>query len=178
MSDFRTASRYAKALLDLAEEQKSLDKVYSDMTMVQRTIAASREFSLMLKSPIVKDSVKEVILERLFDGKVQKLSLEFMKLVSRKARAALLDPISKQALSQYLDRKGIQEAHLTTTFEIDDKLLKAFNDVVKDLTKKEPSISTRVSEDIIGGFVLDIGDKRIDTSIKSNLEKIEFELTH
>ena len=178
MSDFRTATRYAKSVLDLSIEMKSLEKVYADMISIQSLIQSSRELRLLLQSPIVKDAKKGIIIEKIFKNKVNDLTLKFLNLVVKKGRANALFSVTEQFQRQYMDYKGIQEAEVTTTFKLDDKLRKEFDKVVANLTKKTPSLKENISDDIIGGFVLDIGDKRIDASIKTNLEKIEYELTH
>jgi F-type H+-transporting ATPase subunit delta len=178
MSDFRTATRYAKSALDLSLEMKVLEKVHADMVSINALIQSSHELRMLLQSPIVKDTKKGVIIDKIFKNKVNDLTLKFLDLVVRKGRASALFSITEQFQRQYRDYKGIQEAEVTTTFKLDDKLRKEFDKVVADLTKKTASVKEHISEDIIGGFILDIGDKRIDASIKTNLEKIEYELTH
>ncbi len=178
MSEFRIASRYAKSLLDLCKEENIVEEVYKDMNLVLATIKEVREFGLVLKSPIVKDTLKAKIMDQIFSKKVHPVTLSFMQLVNKKARASVLEPIAKEVHQQYLILKGIQEVSLTTTFTIDEGLRKEFKAIVKKITSKEPALTEKVSEDLIGGFILDIGDRRVDASVKSNLDKIEYELTH
>ena len=178
MSEFRIASRYAKSLLILCKEQNLVEEINNDMSFINSTIHKVRDFSLMLKSPIIKDNTKAKIIEAVFKGKIHSLTLSFIQLVTKKARASILGPITTEFKQQYLVFKGIQEVSLTTTFKVDPVLKKEFEDAVRRLTNKTPYLTEKVSEDIIGGFVLDIGDRRIDASIKSNLEKIEYELTN
>ena len=178
MSEFRIATRYAKSLLDLSKEQNIVEEVYKDMNLVIETIKGVREFGLLLKSPIVKDSMKEKIMDEIFSKKVHTVTLSFMQLVTKKARATILEPIAREFHNQYLILKGIQEVDLTTTFKIDEGLRKEFEAIVEKLTNKQPTLTEKVSDEIIGGFILDIGDRRIDASVKSNLQKIEYELTN
>jgi len=178
MSAFRTSTRYAKSLLDLSLEMKLVEVVYKDMEMINSTISTYRELGLMLKSPIIKEAQKEIVLTKLFEKRLNSLTMKFIALVAKKSRAALLQNITVQFKVQYMELKGIQEATITTTFPLDEKLRKEFEEVVKDITKKTPSVNEEVSEDIIGGFILDIGDRRIDASVKMNLGKIEYELAH
>ena len=177
MSEFRIASRYAKSLLDLSKEQNIVEEVYKDMELVLATIKGVREFELLLKSPIVKDSMKVKIMDKIFSKKVHNVTLSFMQLVAKKARATILETITREFHNQYLILKGIQEVDLTTTFKIDEGLRKEFKAIVEKLTNKKPTLTEKVSDEIIGGFILDIGDRRIDASVKSNLQKIEYELT-
>lgn len=178
MSEYRIASRYAKSLLTLCKEQNLVEEIKKDMSLINSTISEVRDFSSMLKSPIIKDNTKTKILETVFKGKIHSLTLSFILLVTKKGRASILEPITSEFRQQYLVFKGIQEVSLTTTFKVDPILKKEFEEVVRKLTNKTPHLTEKVSEDIIGGFVLDIGDRRIDASIKTNLEKIEYELTN
>ena len=177
MSEFRAASRYAKSLLDLSKEMENVEEVHSDMLLLNSTINTSHDLRLLLKSPIIKDLQKAKILDLIFSGKINALTISFFKLVTRKARSKLIHQISKEFLTQYLVFKGIQKAKLTTTFKIDETLRKEIKSLVKNLTNKEPELSEEISDEIIGGYILDIGDQRIDSSMKSKLKKIEFEMT-
>jgi len=177
MSEFRIATRYSKSLLDLSKEQNLLEDVYKDMMLVYSTIKEVRGFRLLLKSPIVKDRLKGTIITKIFTNRIQKLTLAFLQLVSKKSRASMLESIAREFQHQYLIYKGMQEVSLTTSFEVDEELRNEFKSIVKRLTNKTPLLEEKVSEEIIGGFILEIGDRRIDASIKTNLEKIEYELS-
>lgn len=178
MSEYRAASRYAKSILDLSKEMNLIEEVHNDMVLLSNTFKGSYDLRLMLKSPIITDLQKEKILELIFGEKVNNLTISFFKLVTKKARSKMIDSITSEFLVQYLAYKGIQKVKLTTTFKIDDTLRNEIKSIVKKLTDKEPELTEELSDDIIGGFVLDIGDRRIDSSMKSKLKKIEFELTN
>ncbi len=90
----------------------------------------------------------------------------------------MIESITSEFLTLFLAFKGIQKVKLTTTLKIDDALRSEIKSIIKKLTDKEPDLTEELSDDIIGGFILDIGDRRIDSSLKSKLEKIEFELTN
>ena len=78
MSEFRIASRYAKSLLTLCKEQNLVEEINKDMSFINSTITEVRDFSLMLKSPIVKDHTKAKIIGEVFKGKINSLTLSFL----------------------------------------------------------------------------------------------------
>ena len=86
MNQSRATIRYAKALLQLSVEENSLEESYADMRLLDRICSESREFSLLLKSPIVKTDQKIKIICEIFANKTQKLSLDFVKIIINKKR--------------------------------------------------------------------------------------------
>jgi len=176
MSETRVASRYAKSLLDLSIEQKLVEEVNHDMATFDILCEQSRDLKLFLRSPIIKHHRKQQILDILFKDRVKSITRSFIKLTTGKGRARILHNISKEFRRQYLLLKGIQKAEVITTFKLDDNLRSSFRKLVQEITDKEPDLSEVVSQDIIGGYVLTIDDQRIDSSLKSRLKEIEFEL--
>ena len=176
MSVFKVASRYAKSLLDLCKEKSLVEEVNNDMVLIDSACEQNRELVLVLRSPIIKQDKKIKIVEAIFGNKVNKFTRLFLKLTISKGRADVLHEITREFHKQYLEFKGIQKAKVITTFKLDDTLRNEFNKIVKALTNKNPDLSQEVSKDIIGGYILNIDDRRIDSSLKSMLKKIEHDL--
>ena len=176
MSAFRVASRYAKSLLDLCKEKSLVEEVNNDMVLIDSACEQNRELVLVLRSPIIKQDKKFKIVEAIFGNKVNKFTRLFLKLIISKGRSEVLHEITREFHTQYLEFKGIQKAKVITTFKLDNTLRNEFNKIVKALTNKNPDLSQEVSKDIIGGYILNIDDRRIDSSLKSMLKKIEHDL--
>lgn len=173
MSEFRIASRYAKSLLELADEQGVLEEVNKDMQMFSALSNENRDFVLMLKSPVVGHDKKLAILNQVFKKKVHKLTLAIFEILTRKHREAYLPAIAIEFHHQYNVRKGIEEATVTTTFALDAKLRKEFESIVTKISGKEVELTEQVDESLIGGFVLKIGDRQIDDSVSSRLRALK-----
>ncbi len=177
MSEYRIASRYAKSLLELAAEKGKLEEVHNDMQLLTVMAEENRDFELLLESPIVRHEKKLVILNKVFTGKVDDLSLAIFQLLTKKHREAYLIQIAEQFHHLYNEHKGIAEATVTTTFSLDDKTKAKFIKVVKSITNKEVELTEVVNESLIGGFVLKIGDRQIDDSVSSRLQALRVEFT-
>ncbi|HEY9007557.1 ATP synthase F1 subunit delta [Ohtaekwangia sp.] len=174
MADSRAASRYVKSLLGLAVEQNALDQVHADMQLFDKTVESNRDFELLLRNPIIKHDKKRDILEALFKGKVHPLTMSIFDIITKKNREPLLPAIAKEFHNAYNDYKGIRKATITTAVPLDAKLKAEFEQIVKDLSKqKQVELLERVDKDMIGGFVLEVGDKQIDTSIKNKLKALK-----
>ena len=174
MADSRVASRYVKSLLGLAVEKGVLDKVHEDMMMFTKVCEQNRAFVLMLRNPIIKHDKKRDILEKVFKGKVQALTMAIFDIITRKNREPLLPAIASQFHQAYNDHQGVGGASITTAIPLDSKLRSEIEQIVKKLSdKKQVEIKEKVDADMIGGFVLNIGDRQIDASIKNKLKALK-----
>jgi len=174
MADFKVASRYVKSLLGLAQEQGALDEVHKDMQLIDKACNDNRELVVLLHSPVIRHELKRSILMKLFEGKVHKLTLAIIDIVTRKNREALLPAIAKEFHNAFNDFKGIQKARITTTFPLDDALRNEVKKIVLKLCdRKSIELDEYIEKDLIGGFVLNVGDKQIDASIISKLKALK-----
>lgn len=178
MTESRAASRYVKSLLNLAVEQGALEQVHNDMQTFAKVIDQNREFALMVHNPIIRHDKKRAIFHRLFDGKFHKLTLAMMDLISKKYREPILPIIAREFHAAYNHYKGITRASVTTPTPIDEKLRAEFSDMVKKISKQDQvELVEKVDPSIIGGFILKVGDRQIDTSIKSKLNTLELQFS-
>ena len=177
MQNHRAATRYAKSLIGLAEETSVLDQVKDDMQLFIKVFNENHLLATVLRNPVIQHTKKRAILRALYEGKMNSLTLTAFDLITKKNRESILDVIATEFLVQYNELKGIQEATVITTISLDESQKKEFNKVVKSLTGKQPELTMKIDESLIGGFVLDIGDSQLDESVKSKLNKIHRELT-
>jgi len=174
MTDYRAASRYVKSLLGLAIEKGALDAVHSDMLMFSKIVDENRSFALMLRNPIIKHDKKRDVLEKIFKGKVHPLTMSIFDIITRKNREPLLPSIAKEFHNAYNEYKGVGKATVVTATPLDAKLRAEFEQMVKGLSdKKQVELVESVDPDMIGGFVLNIGDRQIDASIKNKLKALQ-----
>jgi len=173
MSTTRIAARYAKPLLELAESMKVTEAVKADMQNFGAVCAESRDFELMLKSPIITHLKKAEILKKVFDGKVNKLTATFLDTVARKNRERYLPEIAEQFEVLYNEKRGFQKATVTTTLKLDDKTKKQFEKLVADITGKKPILEEKINVDLVGGYLLQLGDQQIDESISGQLKDLK-----
>jgi F-type H+-transporting ATPase subunit delta len=174
MADARVASRYVKSLLGLAVEQNVLEAVNTDMKFFDRVCHSNRDFVLMLKSPIIRHEKKKEILNRLFSGKVHPLTMSIIEILTRKNREPLLPAIATEFHNAYNVYKGIGKASVTSTVPVDDELRSELVALVKKLSNmKQVELEEKVDRDLIGGFILNVGDRQIDASIKNKLKVLK-----
>ncbi len=179
MSVIRIASRYAKSLLDLAKDQNVMDEVVKDMEGFAKMVE-NRDLYLLLKSPIINAGKKADVFNALFEGKVNKLTKAFLDISLRKGREAYLPEIADEFLNQYKRMKGISSVKLTTAAPVSDASLEAIKAklLASDVTDQAVELETHIDESLIGGFVVQIGDKLIDASVSHKLAQLSKEMTN
>lgn len=173
MGSHRASVRYAKSVLELSKEQKSLEKVKEDMLLFTKVVTENRELAVVLKNPIVPADKKRSILKALFEKRVQPLTFKAFELIISKDREGILDEIAVAFIDQYNILKGIVVASVTTPYTLEDKQRKEIIKIVEEITGLKVELIEIIDESLIGGFVLKIGDKQIDESVKSKLAKIQ-----
>lgn len=169
----RLAFRYAKSIIDLAQEQGQLEEVYADMLLLQTVVKNSREFVSLLRSPVISADKKEKVLEGITAGKVTKLTAAFNRLLVIKGREAALPEIINAFIQQYKEFKNIHVVHLTTATPVSEELKQAIVSQIRSTSDMQNiELETKVDDRLIGGFTLQAGDKLVDASIAYDLKQI------
>lgn len=172
------ASRYAKSLLDLAVEKNQLDAVYADMLYVKEVCEQSKEFTQFLNSPIITVDKKVATLKIVFEGKLNAMTSGFISIVTSKHREAIIPQISSSFVEQYKIHKNILTAIVTSANGLDAATKQKALDLVKSQLNGEVELVEKIDANIIGGFILKIGDKQIDRSVSRQLVNLKKELTN
>ncbi len=176
MSAARIAQRYAKPILELAEEKKALDAVKADMEGFVNVCRESKSFALMLNSPIIPHLKKAEILNAAFKGKMNALTLQSFDLITRKSREGVLKEVAEEFLRLYNIKKGLQEVSVTSSIKLSSDQVKEIEKIAKKITGKKPIIKEKIDSEIIGGYVLKVGDKQVDQSVSGQLKNIKLTL--
>ena len=178
MSQQRAASRYAKSLLDLAKERGTLTEVKADMDLFAKTLEGSREFRLLLRNPIVKHDKKLAILKAIFGGKVSDVTMRLLTIVTEHNRESALEWIATEFRMQYNIMQGRQEATVTSAAPLTAISRHEMMQLVRRQTGlQDVELTEKVDAELIGGFVLRVGDRQIDDSVRTNLRKLRTSLT-
>jgi len=173
MSEFRIASSYAKSLLTLADEQKCLDEVMDDMQGFATLAHQNHDLVMMLQNPIINAPTKFKILKKIFEGKVHALTLSIFEIITRKGREQFLPQIVSAFKAQYYEFRGFVESSITTVVPVDADTKKEIDSIVKSITGKKVILNEWIDPELIGGFVLKIGDRQIDDSVSGKLRDLK-----
>ncbi len=166
------ARRYAKALFEVASEQNCVDLIEKDLKQIADTFAASPELQKMFNHPAIGAKQKKEFATKVFGG-LNKYTNNLVCLLIDKNREAVLHDIYGKYKSLANEAKGIAEAIVTTAFELTssdkEQLLATFEPIIG----KKLEIVERVDSDILGGVIVQIGDRLYDGSLRTKLNRFQ-----
>lgn len=172
MSEFKVASRYAKSLIDLTTEQSDLDKIKGEVEQFIEVLRANTELQAVLRNPIIKQDKKLNILKGVFESKIDPLLITFFSLMVRKGRGGILPATANEFIRQYNEVKGIVHATVTSATKLSEANKAALIAQLEKEINADIVLKNTVDPSLIGGFVVNVGDRQIDTSISGKLNKL------
>ena len=128
---------------------------------------------LLLKSPIIKTDQKLAIFKEIFYDKISEISVRFINIITNKKRESLLEGIANSFITLYMAHKNIESATITTAFPLDENLRKEVIGFIKSNAEIEVNLREKVDDKIIGGAILRMGDKQLDTSVKKAITELK-----
>ena len=169
------AGRYAGALYALAEESGKIDAVVKDMNGVAELVSANQDMRMLVESPAITwaEQTKAVtaVLEK---GGADALTVKFVGTVASNGRLHALSSIISAFLAEHARRRGEVSAEVISAVEMDDARRARVEQAVSKLAGSDKlSLSMRVDPSLIGGLVVRIGSRMIDTSIRTKLNRLE-----
>lgn len=176
MKSTKVATRYAKALLELAIENNKIDSILGDMNYLLSANAETRDFELLLKSPIIKADKKIAIFEVIFD-QFESVTKAFVELITRNGREALLPEIAQAFDTQVKEFKGIVPVTIVSATPLTEQTRNTIIAKVQASVKGSLEVTEKIDASLIGGFVVKMDDKQIDASVVSQLNNLKQRLT-
>lgn len=176
MKGTKAASRYAKALLELAIENNQVDAVLNDMEYLSVIAKEHRDFQLLVQSPIINSEKKIKIFDELF-GQFQQISRMFIELITKKGREIFLLEIADSFKTQVNKYKGITPVTITSAVPLNEETKSKILSKVQEITAGTLEITEKIDPTLIGGFIVRTDDKQIDASVASQLDNLKQRLT-
>ncbi len=165
----RAAKRYAKGLMLFAQESHKEDEVYKEMDNVYKLVKESRDLRNFLNTPILDAKKKKAIAKEVFKG-FSDVTIKFVDLLINHKRAGILGASANEYMTLYDEQKRIEAVYITTAVEISEDTIQKILQKIKGLTgDRQLKVKTKIDESLIGGFIVQVGDKQIDNSIKAQL---------
>jgi F-type H+-transporting ATPase subunit delta len=173
MSELTVGTRYAKSLIDLAIEQNALEATKEDMTFFVQTLKANTQLQAVLRNPIISHDKKLKVLEGVFAGRVSANTLAFFKIMINKGRGEVLYPAAQEFVNLYNIKMKIVNAKVVSAAPLSEANKQEIIADVQRIAGQQVILQTVVDPALIGGFVLTVGDRQIDTSVATSLKKLK-----
>ena len=169
MTEYRVSFRYARAVLNLATQESIAEEILSDFKFVSESIKQSKDLRAFIHSPVILHLRKKKIINEVFIGKVNKLTLAFILLLAEKGRESLIQSIAYQYEVQYNTQYGRLPVEITSANELPENFKIDINGKLSKWTNKVILSDYKINKDIIGGLQLKIDDWVFDSSVRNQL---------
>ena len=168
------SDRYASALYDLASEKKLVDAVLDDLLFIQSMIKNNKDLKLVIKSPLIKSNDKLVILQNILKSKKpNELSSTFLKVLSKNKRFQKTLDIISQFKNINAQKRGDVLADITSAEKLSNEQQDNIKEQLRTILGDKLSLNYKVDEQIIGGLIIKVGSKMIDTSLSNKINKLK-----
>jgi F-type H+-transporting ATPase subunit delta len=164
------AGRYANAVFELAQEQRAIDALSADFAALRRAVDASPDFARLVRSPVFGSEAQaramKAVLEKMGAGK---LTLNLVLLLAAKRRLFALDDVIAAYERLVARSRGETEAQVTSARALSDNEVSDLKAILKSRLGKEPRLATKVDPTLLGGLIIKVGSRMIDSSIRTKL---------
>ena len=168
------AARYASALYDLADEQGAIDTVAADLNTLKSMLNQSEVFTRFIKSPILsRDDQSKGIAAVAGAAQLSALTQKFLGLVARNRRLFSLPGMIRGFLEILAERRGQQTAEVTSAVALSEAQIAALSAALKTSGGRNVTVSTKIDPSILGGLIVRVGSRMVDSSLKSKLQRLK-----
>jgi F-type H+-transporting ATPase subunit delta len=170
------AGRYASALFELALENKAVDTVKSYLDRFDAMVATSDDLNRLVRSPVFDADVQLKALSAILDkAGIQGLAANFLRVITTNRRLFAIREMIRSYRALAARQKGEVNAQITAAEALSDKNLNALKAALKGITGgKDIDLDIKIDPTIIGGLIVKIGSRMIDSSLRTKLKAIKF----
>ena len=177
MKNPKLSSRYAKALFDFAGEKNQVEEVCDDLRLFSDTLKENRELQMLLRNPVVEPHQKHQIFESIFNGALRDTTYQFLDVLLRKKREPSLDTICEEFFKLYNTAHNIRPVTITTAQPLSETLKSKIVATLTEQTHATVALQEVVDPEILGGFVIQMDDYYLDSSVLSKINKLRQEFS-
>ncbi len=171
------SNTYAEALFELAEDDNKIDDLYAQVDMLEKLFSENPEFISLLTHPQITKEEKISTLEKTLKGRVDNEIVGLLKIVTEKDRAGEIEAIFEEFRAKVYDHKKIGVVYVSSAVALSEAQKKKIEaKLLKTTDFKSLESHYSVDEKLVGGMVIRIGDRVVDSSVRSKIEKMTSEL--
>jgi len=172
------AKRWAKALIELALENEDVSKetILSNLIDIAEIISSSEELSTTINNPSISTEEKQIVICKIFEGKVIPLVYNFLFVLNLKKRLGILDNIIIEFQNELERLNNIIRVDVTSAIELNDDKKNEIKNKISEKLQKEVRVNYDINSEIIGGLIFNINDTIVDNSVKHKLDSLQKEI--
>lgn len=162
---------YSQALFDVSTGRGTTAEVLEELAVLGKLASEDREFANFLSSPMIDAKDRQAAIDKMFRGRLSEIVVDTLQVVNRKGRLALLPAIAEQYRQLLRDRDQRVDVFVWTAVPLSEALRSEIRAVVARFTGREPDLRETVDPSLIGGLVLEVGDRKVDGSVLFEISK-------
>ncbi len=164
---------YGDALFELALEQNTIDVLFEETKVLKDLLKENPEFTKLMNHPKIVKEEKEAVMETVFQGRVSDEMTGFLRIIIVNDRYAQLEPTLDYFIAKVKEYKKIGIAYVTTPLPLDEIQKKNIEDKLLETTSYETmEMNFQIDKAIIGGMIIRIGDRVVDSSVRTKLYEL------
>ena len=168
------SGRYATALFELARDERSIDSVKADLDKFEAMLIDSADLKRLVRSPVFSSDTQAKALSVVLDkAGISGISANFLKVLTANRRLFAVDQVIRAFRALVAKFKGEATADVTVAEKLSDKNLDALKTALKSVTGKDVALNVNVDPSIIGGLVVKLGSRMVDSSLRTKLNSIK-----
>ncbi len=168
------SGRYATALFELARDEKSVDAVKADLDKFEALLSESADLKRLVRSPVFSADAQLKALTAVLDkAGVTGIAANFLKVLTRNRRLFAIGDVIRAFRALVARFKGEATADITVAERLSDRNLDALKTALKSVTGKDVALNVKVDPSIIGGLVVKLGSRMVDSSLRTKLNSIK-----
>ena len=169
------AGRYATALFELALEERALDQVQKDLETFDALVAGSPDLERLVRSPVfTADEQAKALVAILQKANIGGLAANFLKIVAANRRLFAVRDMIRGFRKLVAQHKGETTAEVTVAEKMSEQNLAALTSALKSVTGKDVALDVKIDPAIIGGLVVKLGSRMVDSSLRTKLNSIKY----
>jgi F-type H+-transporting ATPase subunit delta len=168
------SGRYATALFELARDEKAVDAVKADLDRFETMLGDSVDLKRLVRSPVFSAGAQSKALTAVLDkASITGISANFLKLLTANRRLFAVTDVIRAFRALVAKFKGEATAEVTVAEALSDKNLDSLKTALKSVTGKDVALNVKIDRSIIGGLVVKLGSRMVDSSLRTKLNSIK-----
>ena len=168
------SGRYATALFELARDQNSIDAVKADLDKFDAMLSESADLKRLVRSPVFAADAQLKALSAVLDkAGISGVAANFLKVLTNNRRLFAVADVIRAFGTLVAKYKGEASAEVTVAEPLSDKNLDALKEALKQVSGKDVTLNVKVDPSIIGGLVVKLGSRMVDSSLRTKLNSIK-----
>ncbi|MGD9668751.1 MAG: F0F1 ATP synthase subunit delta [Hyphomicrobiaceae bacterium] len=171
------AGRYAAALFDLANDEKKVADVESDLAKFQDLLDMSSDLTSLVRSPLYSAEQQSAAIEKVaVKAGIGPMTTNFLKLLSKNRRLFAIPDMIKAYRALVAKSRGEVTAEVTSAAALNDEQIAELKQTLKASVGKDVQLATRVDPSLLGGLIVKIGSRMVDSSLRTKLSNLRLSL--